>query len=95
MELFYPLLKDIHVNLDFIPLLPKSLLSYRIAFYAEIFGDAGAAKFKGESLSINDFRSGYGGGITFLILPYNVVRFEIGLDEYQNTEFIFNVAVSF
>ncbi len=95
MELYYPLLKDIHVNLDFIPLLPKSLLSYRIAFYAELFGDAGAAKFKGESLSINDFRSGYGGGITFLILPYNVVRFEIGLDEYRNTEFILNVAVSF
>ncbi len=95
MELYYPLLKDIHVSLDFIPLLPRSLLSYRIAFYAEVFGDAGAAKFKGESLSINDFRSGYGGGITFLILPYNVVRFEIGLDEYRNTEFIFNVAVSF
>lgn len=95
MELFYPLLKDIHINFDFVPLLPKALLSYRVAIYAELFGDAGATKFKGESLSINDFRSGYGGGITFLILPYNVVRFEIGLDEYRNTEFIFNVAASF
>ena len=95
MELYYPLLKDIHINLNFVPLLPKSLLSYRVAIYTEIFGDAGATKFKGESLSINDFRSGYGGGITCLILPYNVVRFEIGLDEYRNTEFIFNVATSF
>ena len=95
MELFHPLLKDIHVNLDFVPLLPKALLSYRVAIYAELFGDAGAAKFKGESLSINDFSSGYGAGLTLLILPYNVVRFEVALDEYRNAEFIFNVTASF
>ncbi len=95
MELFYPILKDIHINLDFVPLLPKSLLSYRVAIYAELFGDAGTTKFKGESLSIKDIRSGYGGGLTLLILPYNVVRFEVGLDEYHNAEFILNVAVSF
>lgn len=95
MELFYPVLNDIHISLNFVPLLPKSLLSYRVAIYAELFGDAGAVKFKGESLSVNDIRSGYGAGITLLILPYNVVRFEVGLDEYRNAEFIFNVAVSF
>jgi outer membrane protein assembly factor BamA len=95
MELFYPILKDIHINLDFVPLLPKSLLSYRVAIYTELFGDAGTTKFKGESLSIKDIRSGYGGGLTLLILPYNVVRFEVGLDEYHNAEFILNVAVSF
>lgn len=95
MELYYPLIKDVHVNLDFVPVLPRALLSYRIAFYAELFGDTGATKFKGETLSIDDFRSGYGGGLIFLILPYNVLRFEVGLDEYQNTEFIFNVAASF
>ena len=95
VELYYPLLKDIQFNLDFVPLLPKELLSYRIAFYAEIFSDAGATKFKGEPLSLSDFRKGYGGGFTFLVLPYNVVRFEIGLDEYHHTEYIFNVAVSF
>jgi outer membrane protein assembly factor BamA len=94
-ELYYPLLKDIHITLDFVPLLPRELLSYRIALYAEMFSDAGATKFKGEPLSLSDFRKGYGGGFTFLILPYNVVRFEVGLDEYHNTEFIFNVGVSF
>ncbi len=95
MELYYPLLKDIHVNLDFVPVLPRALLSYRVAFYAELFGDTGATKFKGETLSIDDFKSGYGGGLILLILPYNVLRFEVGVDEYQNTEFIFNVAASF
>ncbi len=95
MELFYPILKDIHISLDFVPLLPKSLLSYRIAIYTGLFADAGAAKFRGESFGIKDISSGYGGGLTLLILPYNVVRFEVGLDEYHNAEFIFNVAVSF
>ena len=95
IELFYPILKDIHINLDFVPLLPKSLLSYRVAMYTELFGDAGTTKFKREKLSMSDIRSGYGAGIILLILPYNVVRFEVGLDEYHNAEFIFNVAVSF
>ncbi len=95
MELFYPILKDIHISLDFVPLLPRSLLSYRIALYAQVFGDAGTTKFRGEELGIKDIRSGYGGGLTLLILPYNVVRFEVGLDEHHHAEFIFNVAVSF
>jgi outer membrane protein assembly factor BamA len=95
VELFYPIIKDISINLDFIPLLPRELLSYRVALYTEVFGDAGTTKFKGQSISINDIRSGYGGGFTLLILPYNVVRFEVGLDEYRNAEFILNVSASF
>lgn len=95
IELFHPLLRDIHVNFDFVPLLPKALLSYRVAIYAELFGDAGTTKFKGEPLRIGDFRSGYGAGLTLLILPYNVLRFEVALDEYRNAEFIFNVTASF
>lgn len=95
VELYYPLIKDIQINLYFVPLLPKELLSYRVAFYAEIFNDWGATKFKGEPLSLKDFRKGFGGGFTMLILPYNVIRFELGLNEYRKTEFIFNVAVSF
>lgn len=95
IEFYYPLLKDIQINLDFVPILPKELLSYRVAFYAEIFSDWGATKFKGEPLSLKDFRKGYGGGFTLLVLPYNVIRFEVGLNESHKTEFILNVAVSF
>ena len=95
LELYYPLLKDINIDLNFIPIIPKELLSYRVALYTEVFGDVGTTKFRGETLLMNDLRSGYGGGITLLILPYNVVRLEVGLDEYLNTEFIFNVSASF
>jgi outer membrane protein assembly factor BamA len=94
-ELYYPLIKDINVNLDFVPLLPKSLLSYRIALYSQLFGDAGVAKLRHQKLQLNDFQSGYGLGITLLILPYNILRFEFALDEYRNSEFIFDLGLSF
>ena len=89
------LFQERNLTLDFVPILPRELLSYRIALYTGLFSDAGATKFKGEALSLNDFKKGYGAGLTLLILPYNVVRFEVGLDEYHNTEYLFNVAVSF
>jgi outer membrane protein assembly factor BamA len=94
-EFYYPLIKDINVNLDFVPLLPKSLLSYRIALYSQLFGDAGAAKLRHQKLNINDFQSGYGLGLTLLILPYNVARFEFALDELGQHEFIFDLGLSF
>ena len=95
LELFYPVLKDISINFDFIPIIPKELLSYRIALYTQVFGDAGTTKLKGEPLFFRNIISGYGAGLTLLILPYNVVRFEIGLDEYHHSEFILNVSGSF
>ncbi|MFZ0452303.1 MAG: BamA/TamA family outer membrane protein [Ignavibacteriaceae bacterium] len=94
-EFYYPLIKDINIALDFIPLLPKSLLTYRIALYSELFGDAGVAKLRHQKLNINDFQSGYGLGLTFLILPYNLVRFEFALNEYNKGEFIFDLGLSF
>jgi outer membrane protein assembly factor BamA len=94
-EFYYPIIKDINVNLDFVPLLPKSLLSYRVALYSQLFGDAGEAKLRHQKLNINDFQSGYGLGLTLLILPYNVVRFEFALDELGRREFIFDLGLSF
>lgn len=95
LELYSALLKDTQFSLDFIPILPKELLSYRIAIYAELFGDAGAAKIRNVPLKINDFQSGYGIGLTFLFLPYNSFRVEFALDEYRNSEWIFDLGVSF
>ncbi len=95
LELFYPLIKDFNISFDFVPIVPKELLSYRVALYLELFGDAGTTKYLGEPLSLNKFRSGYGVGLNLLVLPYNILRFELAFDEYRNSEFILGLGISF
>jgi hypothetical protein len=75
--------------------LPKELLTYRVALYGQIFGDTGTTQLRGKPLSINKFDTGYGGGISLLLLPYNVIRFELAFDENQNIEYIIDLAASF
>jgi outer membrane protein assembly factor BamA len=95
LELFHPLVKDIDINLDFIPVVPKQFLSYRVALYTEIFGDAGAVKQRDRSLNIRDFDSGYGFGFTCLILPYNILRIELALNDKFNSEIVLDLGISF
>ena len=95
LELFYPLIRDFNISFDFIPIVPKELLSYRVALYLGLFGDTGATKILGKPISFNDFRSGYGIGLNLLILPYNLLRIELAFDEYQNSEFILGLGLSF
>ena len=95
LELDYPLLKDINIDFDFIPIIPKSLLKYRFAIYLQLFTDTGTIQNKNESLSLKKLNTGYGVGLTFLFLPYNVIRLERAWDEFGNPEWIFNVGVSF
>ncbi len=94
-EVDYALFKDINLNLDFIPIIPKQLLKYRIGLYLQLFADTGMIQNKNEPLSINKLNSGYGIGLTLLLLPYNVLRLERAWDEYGNPEWIFDVGVSF
>ena len=95
LEMFYPLLKDMNITLDFIPIVPKELLSYRIGLYIGLFGDLGATKVLGKPISTKDFRTGYGVGLNLLVLPYNILRFELAFDKYRNTEFLINLGLSF
>ncbi len=95
LEIFYPIVKDFNIIFDFIPIIPKELLSYRVALYLELFGDTGATKISGKPLSLNNFRSGYGVGLNLLVLPYNILRFEVAFDEYRNSEFILGLGLSF
>ena len=95
VELFHPIIKDINITLDFIPLLPKELLTYRLALYAQLFADTGTTQLRGSPIRIKDFDSGYGMGLSLLLLPYNIIRFEIAADENQNLEYILNLGVSF
>ena len=95
MELNYPVIKDMNVNLNFVPIIPNSLLSYRFAFYLELFMDSGTALMKNQRLDFNNFKSGYGGGLIFLILPYNILRIEYALGQQKHSEWILGLGLSF
>jgi outer membrane protein assembly factor BamA len=95
LEMFYPLIKDINISLDFVPIVPKELLSYRVGLYLGLFGDAGATKILGKPLSLKDFQTGYGVGLNLLILPYSILRFELAFNKFGDTEFLINLGLSF
>ncbi len=95
VELNYPIIKEARINLDFIPLLPKSLLSYRFALIAELFADTGTTWYRNESVSTKKFDTGYGVGLSVLLLPYAIFRIEAALNDNGKTEFIFDIGTSF
>ncbi len=95
LELNYPIIRELDINLDFIPIIPQSLLTYRLALYAELFTDTGAITMDHQPLALGDFKSGYGTGLSFLLLPYSALRIEYALDEYKNSEWILGLGISF
>jgi outer membrane protein assembly factor BamA len=95
LEFYNPLIKDININLDFIPIVPAQLLSYRVALYAEVFGDVGTVTQRGRNIGINDFESGYGFGFTLLILPYNILRLEMAFNNFAKSELLVDLGISF
>ena len=95
VEINYPVLEETRINLYWIPLLPNSLLSYRVAVIAGLFGDTGTTRNSGDPLAIKNFNSGYGTGISFLLLPYFIFRLEYAINDNGNTEWIFDLGASF
>jgi len=95
VEINYPIIQETRINLYFIPILPNSLLSYRVAVIAGLFGDTGTTRKNGEPLAIKNFNSGYGTGISFLLLPYFICRLEFAINDNGNTEWIFDLGASF
>jgi outer membrane protein assembly factor BamA len=95
IEFNHPIIKDINVTLDFIPILPRELLSFRLGLYAELFADMGTTQFRGDPVRLRDFDKGYGVGLSLLLLPYNLARLELAFDEFGNTEFLLGLGTSF
>lgn len=95
LEFYHAIIKDKYISFEFIPVVPKQFLTYRIALYTQIFGDAGAVRQRGRSLSIRDFNSGFGFGFTFLVLPYNILRTELAFNDKLNSELLINLGISF
>lgn len=94
VELSYPLITEWNVSFK-LPLIPESLTSYRIDIYLTAFYDAGQSFNSVNQVAFNNFYSGYGFGLTFLILPYNAVRFEYARNEFGKGEFSVGLGFSF
>jgi len=95
LEINYPIVKETRINLYFIPVLPKSLLSYRVALIAGLFGDTGTTRVNGDPIVIKNFNTGYGTGLSFLFLPYFICRLEYAINDNGLSEWIFDLGASF
>ena len=94
IELGHPLLKEWNFGMTF-PIVPKSLTRARIAIIFNIFADAATTFNNGDKVLLNDFNSGYGVGLTFLIMPYITFRTEFALNEMGIGEFLLESGISF
>ena len=89
-ELRYPLLaaRTIFVKL---PLLPREFSAWRFGIGLSLFGDTGAAWFRGDPVQIASFSSGYGAGVDF-ILPYSlVVRLQYARNDLGAGQYILDI----
>ena len=93
-ELKYPIIKEWDFSIK-LPLIPSQLTTYRIEIFTNLFGDTGAAQMRNTKLGLRDFYSGYGAGVIFLLLPYNIFRLEFALNELRQGELLFGFGFSF
>lgn len=94
VELNYPIFKEWNLSLE-LPPLPNRLTSARIGLYLNLFFDSGTTYNNRESLKIKTFDSGWGFGLTLLLLPHNSIRFEYGFNENMEGELIIESGFSF
>lgn len=94
IELSYPILNEWNFSLD-LPLIPKSLTIARIGIYASAFFDAGSSFDKFSLLKITKLSSGYGFGISILVLPFETFRVEYSFNKFGKGEFVIANRYSF
>ncbi len=94
IEASFPIVKDWDFSIK-IPLLPQQLTSARIGIYLSAFTDAGEVFNNHQRFRFSDFNTGYGFGLTILVLPYNAIRFEYAFNKNGTGEFIIGTGFSF
>lgn len=95
LEFYYPIIEELNIDLTFIPIIPDQLLTYRVGFYTQIFAETALARFEDQPFALNRFNSGYGLGVTFLVLPYQVFRVEVAFDENLKSQLVLDLGISF
>lgn len=93
-ELFYPIIEEWNLKFN-LPMIPERLTRYRVALYTHIFVDSGITRNIGEPYMLKNMMTGYGFGFTFMVLPFNAGRVELGFNEKGESELIIDVGVSF
>ena len=92
-ELRIPIIPRLYVTIPQIPI--RQFATWRLGLYATVFFDAGTIWNRLGHPGWEHMRSGYGGGLNFL-LPYSVViRLDRAWNEYGRGEWIFDLGVSF
>jgi outer membrane protein assembly factor BamA len=95
IELYYPIIEELNLDLTFLPIIPNQLLNYRIGFYTQLFAETALARFKDQPFALNRFNSGYGFGLTFLVLPYQILRVEVAFNEKFESQLVLDLGISF
>jgi outer membrane protein assembly factor BamA len=93
-ELSRSLIDNWEISFD-LPIIPKELTTYRIEIHAQIFADAGFVEKRTYPVSLRDVDRGFGFGLTFLVLPYNIARAEVAFNEAFKSEIILVLGISF
>jgi outer membrane protein assembly factor BamA len=92
-ELRFFILPPRTITADFLPLPPEFVI-WRFGIALTLFADAGTIWVRGTPLTLGGFRSGYGGGVNFL-LPYGIVlRTEYAWNNLGEGEFILDFRTS-
>ncbi len=93
-EIKWTLIKERLISLD-LPLIPTTLTKYRTGLYLYSFIDYGSIHESAFSFERGASQTGFGGGVAILILPYNQVRFELGMSKTLKPSFMVDIGTSF
>jgi outer membrane protein assembly factor BamA len=94
IETYFNVIEDLPIEFT-LPIVPKSLTSYRVNIGFQFFIDAGVYRPIESGYHINQMQRGYGFGITVAVLPYNIARAEIAFNESGASQLILDLGISF
>lgn len=94
MEMSYPVFNEWNFSIK-LPLIPRKLTSARIGLHASAFVDTGTVFENEQPYTSFNYSTGYGFGLTLLLLPYNAMRVEYSFNERGQGEFLIESGFSF
>jgi outer membrane protein assembly factor BamA len=94
-EVRFPLLAERYFDLPSAVIPASSTQDLKFGLYGALFADAGIVWMQQSEFGINNFLSGYGAGLHFLLPYVEVARLELAFDTRYNAQLIFEVGIIF